>query len=78
MGLAGLQADGSHRHQRPGGEAAGAFMGLGCMAEETTVHQDRVVKIDSSVDLTRACVVSCGVMTGAGAAINTGGVRPGD
>lgn len=78
MGLAGLQADGSHRHQRPGGEAAGAFMALGCMAEETIVHQDRVVKIDSSVDLTRACVVSCGVMTGAGAAINTGGVRPGD
>lgn len=78
MGLAGLQADGSHRHQRPDGEAAGAFMALGCMAEETVIHEDRVVRVDSGVDLTRACVVSCGVMTGAGAAINTGAVRPGD
>jgi S-(hydroxymethyl)glutathione dehydrogenase/alcohol dehydrogenase len=53
-------------------------MALGCMAEETVIHEDRVVKVDSGVDLTRACVVSCGVMTGAGAAINTGAVRPGD
>ena len=76
--LGGLQRDGTHRHQRPDGEAVGAFMALGCMAEETVVHEDSVVKVDNSIDLTRACVVSCGVMTGAGAAINTGNVRPGD
>lgn len=76
--LAGRQRDGTCRHQRPGGEAIGAFMGLGCMAEYTTIHEDCAVKVDGSVDLTRACVVSCGVMTGAGAVINTGGVRPGD
>jgi S-(hydroxymethyl)glutathione dehydrogenase/alcohol dehydrogenase len=76
--LGGLQRDGSHRHQRPGGQAVGAFMGLGCMAEETIVHEDCAVKADSTIDLTRACVVSCAVMTGAGAVINTGKVRPGD
>jgi Zn-dependent alcohol dehydrogenase len=76
--LGGLQRDGTHRHQRPDGERAGAFMGLGCMAEETVVHEDCAVRVDPEVDLARACVVSCGVMTGAGAAINTGGVRPGD
>jgi S-(hydroxymethyl)glutathione dehydrogenase/alcohol dehydrogenase len=76
--LGGLQKDGTYRHQRPDGQAVGAFMALGCMAEETIVHEDSLVKVDPSIDLTRACVVSCGVMTGAGAAINTGNVRPGD
>jgi S-(hydroxymethyl)glutathione dehydrogenase/alcohol dehydrogenase len=76
--LGGLQRDGSHRHERSDGESVGAFMGLGCMAQETVVHEDCCVLVDPSIDLTRACVVSCGVMTGAGAVINTGGIRPGD
>ena len=75
---AGKQKDGTYRHQRAGGESVGALAGLGCMAEYAVIHEDCAVKIDPSIDLTRACVVSCGVMTGAGAAINTGGVRPGD
>lgn len=74
----GLQPDGSRRHQRRDGTAVGALMALGCMAEETVIHEDCAVKADPLIDLTRACVVSCGVMTGAGAAINTGNVRPGD
>lgn len=76
--LGGLQPDGTTRHRRPDGTALQSFMGVGCMAEETVLHQDCCVKADPSIDLTLACVVSCGVMTGAGAAINTGKVRPGD
>ena len=76
--LAGLQSDGTTRHRRPDGSEVQAFVGVGCMAEETVVHQDCCVKADPSIDPTRACVVSCGVMTGAGAAINTGQVKPGD
>jgi S-(hydroxymethyl)glutathione dehydrogenase/alcohol dehydrogenase len=76
--FAGVQSDGSRRHQRPDGTPIGALMALGCMAEETVIHEDCAVKADPSIDLTRACVVSCGVMTGAGAAINTGNVHPGE
>lgn len=76
--LAGLQPDGTTRHRRSDGTALQSFVGVGCMAEETVVHQDCCVKADPAIDLTRACVVSCGVMTGAGAVINTGNVRPGD
>lgn len=76
--LGGLQPDATTRHSRADGTAVQSFMGVGCMAEETVLHQDCCVKADPGIDLTRACVVSCGVMTGAGAAINTGNVRPGD
>ena len=76
--LTGLQPDGQVRHQRADGSPIQSFVGMGCMAEETVIHEDCAVKVEPTIDLTRACVVSCGVMTGAGAAINTGGVRPGD
>lgn len=76
--LAGVQPDGTTRHRRSDGTELQSFVGVGCMAEETVVHQDCCVKVDPTIDLTRACVVSCGVMTGAGATINTGNVRPGD
>ncbi len=76
--LAGLQQDGKTRHKRPDGTPVGAFVGVGCMAEETVVHQDCCVKCDPSIDATHACVVSCGVMTGTGAVINTGQAKAGD
>ena len=76
--LAGVYTDGTTRHSRADGSAVQSFLGVGCMAEQTVVHQDCCVKADPTIDLTRACVVSCAVMTGAGAVINTGNVRPGD
>ena len=78
MQLGGVQPDGTSRLQRSDCTTVQQFMGLGCMAEEAVVNEACVVKTDASIDLTRACVVSCGVMTGAGGAINTGNVRPGD
>jgi len=76
--LAGVYTDGTTRHKRADGSAVQSFLGVGCMAEEAIVHQDCCVKADPAIDMTHACVVSCGVMTGAGAAINTGQVRAGD
>ena len=76
--LAGVYTDGTTRHKRADGTAVQSFLGVGCMAEEAVVHQDCCVKADPSIDMTHACVVSCGVMTGAGAAINTGQVSAGD
>ncbi|WP_163338494.1 zinc-binding dehydrogenase [Desulfopila sp. IMCC35008] len=76
--MAGVYTDGTTRHKRADGSAVQSFLGVGCMAEEAVVHQDCCVKADPSIDMKYACVVSCGVMTGAGASINTGQVRPGD
>jgi NDMA-dependent alcohol dehydrogenase len=51
--------------------------GLGAMAEYATMHVDNVVKVDADVPLDRAALVSCGVMTGVGAATNAAQVEPG-
>jgi S-(hydroxymethyl)glutathione dehydrogenase/alcohol dehydrogenase len=47
------------------------------MAEYATLHTDNVVKIDKNIPLDRAALVSCGVMTGVGAVVNTARVEPG-
>jgi S-(hydroxymethyl)glutathione dehydrogenase/alcohol dehydrogenase len=47
------------------------------MAEYATMHVDNVVKVDADVPLDRAALVSCGVMTGVGAATNAAQVEPG-
>ncbi len=59
------------------GEGLGVFAACGVMAEYATLSVDSVVKIDKQMPLDKACLVSCGVMTGVGAAINTAGVTPG-
>jgi Zn-dependent alcohol dehydrogenase len=51
---------------------------LGTFSEELVCPEMSTVKIDSDVDLTRAALIGCGVLTGFGAAANTADVRPGD
>lgn len=55
-----------------------AFQGVGGFAAQVLVHQNIVVKIPEEVPFDRACLLGCGVVTGAGAAINTARIRPGD
>jgi S-(hydroxymethyl)glutathione dehydrogenase/alcohol dehydrogenase len=50
---------------------------LGTFAEEVVVPQEAVIKIPHDVPLDIAALVGCGVMTGAGAALNTAKVQPG-
>jgi S-(hydroxymethyl)glutathione dehydrogenase/alcohol dehydrogenase len=52
--------------------------GLSAFAEQLLVHHTNLVKIDNDVPLEKAALLGCGVITGAGAAINTAGVRFGD
>ena len=59
------------------GEGFNVFGACGVMAEYATLAVDSVVKIDKDMPLDKACLVSCGVMTGVGAAINTANVQPG-
>jgi Zn-dependent alcohol dehydrogenase len=69
--------DGTVRTRDSAGQDLNVFCGCGVMAEAATVHMGNVVKIDKQMPLDRAALISCGVMTGVGAAINTAKVEAG-
>ncbi|SHM64276.1 zinc-binding dehydrogenase [Chryseobacterium polytrichastri] len=52
--------------------------GLGGFAEKALVHQNQLAKVPKEIPFSRACLLGCGTVTGAGAIINTAKVRPGD
>ena len=62
---------------RQGDEIIGSMAGTGTFAEYTLVPEPAVVKIDADIPLEVASLIGCGVMTGAGAAMNTAKVTPG-
>jgi S-(hydroxymethyl)glutathione dehydrogenase/alcohol dehydrogenase len=53
------------------------FVSLGSFAEYMLVSQNNLVKIDPALPLSRACLLGCGVLTGAGAVLNTAQVPTG-
>jgi NDMA-dependent alcohol dehydrogenase len=65
------------RYRDASGEGLNVMGGCGVMAERATLSVDNIVKIDPTMPMEPACLVSCGVMTGVGAAINTAQVKPG-
>jgi len=69
--------DGTVRTRDSAGADLNVFSGCGVMAEVATVHGGNVVKIDQQMPLDRAALISCGVMTGVGAAVNTAKVEAG-
>jgi Zn-dependent alcohol dehydrogenase len=69
--------DGTVRTRDSKGVNLNVFSGCGVMAEFATVHMGNVVKIDRQMPLDRAALISCGVMTGVGAAVNTAKVEAG-
>lgn len=71
-------ADGSTPVEDALGAPMNVFSGCGVMAEFATLSVANVVKIRADVPLIPAALISCGVMTGVGAVINTAGVQPGD
>jgi S-(hydroxymethyl)glutathione dehydrogenase / alcohol dehydrogenase len=60
------------------GDAISAFAQRGSFAEFMLVHEDAVVKLPDGMPFAQAALVSCAVMTGAGAVFNTAQVRPGE
>ncbi|MDQ0616708.1 Zn-dependent alcohol dehydrogenase [Arthrobacter globiformis] len=65
------------RLSRNGAPINQAF-GLGGFAAEILTHRNQLAKVPKGIPFSRAALLGCGVITGAGAAINTAGVRPGD
>ena len=64
-------------HFTEGGADVHAMAGAGTFAERTLLPKQGVVKIDPDIPLDIASLIGCGVMTGAGAAMNTAKVTPG-
>lgn len=52
-------------------------MDCGAFAEKVVVDQRQAVKIPADMDKQAACLLSCGVITGIGAAVNSAGLRAG-
>ena len=60
------------------GETLHNFIGVSCFADHTVVHESAAIKVPYDIPLDRVAMVSCGVMTGVGAVVNTAKVAPGD
>jgi Zn-dependent alcohol dehydrogenase len=70
--------DGTVRTRDAQGQPLNVFTGCGVMAEYATLHTGNVVKLDPQGAKMECCaLISCGVMTGWGAACNAARVRPG-
>jgi NDMA-dependent alcohol dehydrogenase len=51
---------------------------LGTFSEYIVVHEASLIRIEPWYDLRAAALISCGVSTGFGSAVNRGGTKPGD
>lgn len=70
-------SDGTSRHHARD-EDLRLLLLLGTFSEHTVVNEANVIKIEDDVPLDIACLLGCGVVTGWGSMVTTGGVRPGD
>ncbi len=52
-------------------------LSLGTLATHTVVNAAQALPVPEGADLSRICLLGCGVSTGVGAAVNTAGVQPG-
>lgn len=76
--LAGpMISDGTWRHHLAG-ENLNRMAQLGTFSEYIVVHEASLVRIDPWYDLRAAALISCGISTGFGSAVNRGNVKPGD
>ena len=74
----GMITDGRAAHIGPDGEEIATMAKLGTFAEHMLLSQDSIVKVDPDIPLMPVALVSCGVATGFGSAINRAEVKAGD
>lgn len=60
------------------GVAIGQAFGLGGFAQQALIHENQLVKVPDAIPFAQAALLGCGVVTGAGAVINTANVQAGD
>ena len=69
--------DPGHPLTTPDGAPVSQAMDSGAFAEAVTVHASQIAPIPRDMPMEVACLLSCGVVTGVGAAVNAAQVRPG-
>jgi S-(hydroxymethyl)glutathione dehydrogenase/alcohol dehydrogenase len=77
QGFSLLQKDKEPRHLWRG-EPVNIFSGVGSFAEHALVHKNSLVKVQEQMPFAAVALVSCGVATGWGSAVERAGTRPGD
>lgn len=60
------------------GNGINQMYGIGGFAEQCLVHENQLAVVDPVVPFAQACLIGCAVVTGAGAVINTAGLRVGE
>jgi NDMA-dependent alcohol dehydrogenase len=73
----GMISDGTYRYHL-GGENLNRMTQLGTFADEMVCHENSLVRIDPTANMKAAALISCGISTGFGSAVNRGKVQPGE
>jgi S-(hydroxymethyl)glutathione dehydrogenase/alcohol dehydrogenase len=73
MGATSMVSKG-HRHD---GASVIGMSGLGTFADEMTVDESMLVKVETDLPSEELALIGCGITTGVGAALNTARVQPG-
>jgi NDMA-dependent alcohol dehydrogenase len=73
----GMISDGTYRYHL-GGENLGRMAQLGTFADEMVCHENSVVRIDPWANMKAAALISCGISTGFGSAVDRAKVKPGE
>ncbi len=74
----GMVTDGTYRTHAADGTDLNTFAKLGTFAEHMVLAAESVIKVEPDLPLDAVCLVSCGVATGYGSAVNRAEVRAGD
>ncbi len=74
----GMITDGTFRTHTADGTNLGTMAKLGTFAEHMVLADSSVIKVEPDLPLDVVCLVSCGVATGYGSAINRAEIRAGD
>src|SRR5271168_2092466 len=73
----GMISDGTYRYHLAG-ENLNRMAQLGTFADEMVCHENSLVRIDPQANMKAAALISCGISTGFGSAVDRGKVRPGE
>ncbi len=73
----GMISDGTYRYHL-GGENLNRMTQLGTFADEMVCHENSLVRLDPWANMKAAALISCGLSTGFGSAVNRGKVQAGE
>jgi NDMA-dependent alcohol dehydrogenase len=73
----GMISDGTYRYHLAG-ENLNRMAQLGTFADEMVCHENSVVRIEPYANMKAAALISCGIATGFGSAVDRGKVKPGE